>query len=93
LGTPAIVMAQNERELTHFFAYEKYGFINLGLGVETSTDVLLNRFVAYISDISARRMNQKLMLGQNLKLGRKRVVNLISNTIEKLIGDENTRII
>src|SRR5690606_23930986 len=30
--TPAIVLAQNERELMHTFASEAYGFVNLGLG-------------------------------------------------------------
>ena len=90
LGTPAIVLAQNERELTHFFAYEKYGFINLGLGSEVSSEQILKQFIAYISQSADRKINQKLMLGQNLKTGRNRVINLISSTIEKIKSDENT---
>src|SRR5699024_11338995 len=32
MNVPTILMAQNERELTHEFGYLSNGFINLGLG-------------------------------------------------------------
>ncbi|HIQ28910.1 MAG TPA: hypothetical protein EYH42_10520 [Sulfurovum sp.] len=41
LGVPAIVLAQNERELTHFFASNEFGFLNLGLGYNVSKKTLL----------------------------------------------------
>ncbi len=83
LGTPAIILAQNQRELTHFFAYENYGFINLGLGINIEKDNLLKTFEDYIENIDLRRTNHLRMLKFNLKEGRKRVLNLISDTINK----------
>ncbi|MDK6814897.1 hypothetical protein QP363_13080, partial [Corynebacterium sp. UMB6689] len=32
MGVPTILLAQNERELTHEFGYLSNGFMNLGLG-------------------------------------------------------------
>jgi CMP-N-acetylneuraminic acid synthetase/spore coat polysaccharide biosynthesis predicted glycosyltransferase SpsG len=84
LGTPAIVMAQNEREMTHFFAFEKYGFLNLGLGTKISHSQLLDAFYSYVEDFEKRTKNHKLMLSQNLKIGRKKVLNLISKAIESI---------
>ena len=34
LGIPTIVLCQNRREITHFFAQQSNGFINLGLGTD-----------------------------------------------------------
>ncbi len=44
IGTPAIVLAQNERELTHFFASSEFGFLNLGLGYNISNEELQKTF-------------------------------------------------
>lgn len=82
IGTPAIVIAQNERELTHFYASEEFGFINLGLGYKTNEKEILNCFVELSEAFDLRKNNHYIMMQQNLKLGRKRVQNLINNLIE-----------
>jgi spore coat polysaccharide biosynthesis predicted glycosyltransferase SpsG len=83
IGTPAIVIAQNERELTHFFASQKYGFINLGLGIHLPTANVLDEFIQIVQSYDERKQNHLLMVKQNLKLGRKKVVELITKSIQK----------
>src|SRR5699024_2271417 len=50
LGVPCIVLAQNIRELTHYFASSENGFINLGLGSENSDTEILTVFESLITD-------------------------------------------
>jgi spore coat polysaccharide biosynthesis predicted glycosyltransferase SpsG len=84
IGTPAIVLAQNEREMTHFFASKEYGFVNLGLGSLSNKDNILKSFIELTHNYRMRMENSILMKKQNLKLGRKRVNNLITQAIEKI---------
>lgn len=81
LGTPAIVLAQNARELTHFFASPDHGFVNLGLGTEVAPDAILTAFRALADDADARRRAHARMLDNELRNGTQRVVSLIEATI------------
>ena len=83
IGTPAIVMAQNERELTHFFASSEFGFLNLGLGYNIDNNVLYNKFLELINSRENRKYMSELMKKVDLKNNRKRVVKLIQNLIEE----------
>ncbi len=83
VGTPAIVLAQNKRELTHFFASSEYGFLNLGLGYEISNDVLFEYATELISSKDSREYMSKLMKKTDLKAGRRKVVQLIQQQIEE----------
>lgn len=82
INTPAIVMAQNERELTHFFASENFGFLNLGLGYNLSESQILSNFVELCNNFSKRKTMSALMKQTNLKDGRKTVVKIINKVIE-----------
>lgn len=84
IGTPAIVLAQNERELTHFFASEEFGFINLGLGYEVENSKIINVFLELISSKSNRLYMNELMKKHNLTNGRKLVNQIIQNTINQV---------
>ncbi len=84
IGTPAIVICQNERELTHFFASSQYGFVNLGLGMFLKPKEILNNFKKSVLNFDFRESNHLLMTKQNLKLGRKKVLNLIRQSISRL---------
>jgi CMP-N-acetylneuraminic acid synthetase len=81
LGTPAIVLAQNERELTHFFASEAHGFRHLGLGTRIEPDEIRRAFVELVDDPDERRRRQGRMLDNDLRGGTARVVRLIEATI------------
>ncbi len=83
IGTPTIVMAQNERELTHFFASSEFGFLNLGLGYNISNKELYKEFIELINSIDSRKYMNLLMRKIDLKSGRRRVIKLIQNLIEE----------
>ena len=83
IATPAIVMAQNERELTHFFASSEYGFLNLGLGVNISEKEVLMHFKELVHSYETRQYMSQLMQDVKLKDGRKKVIKLIKNLIEE----------
>lgn len=82
VGTPAIVMAQNERELTHFFAAEENGFLNLGLGVDVDQEEILYSFKKLVDNADERQQMQRKMQKSPVKEGKKKVLQLIKSTIE-----------
>ena len=82
LGTPAVVMGQNEREMTHFFASEEYGFKNLGLGVNVHADTILEEFKTLIAQPALRKEMQEKMLNNDLRSGKQRVIKIIKNLID-----------
>ena len=82
IGTPALVMAQNEREMTHFFASPDYGFSNLGLGYEVSNEDIMIEFLSIVNSFENRKHMSDLMKKQDLKSGRKRVHKLIQELIQ-----------
>jgi len=81
IGTPTIVLAQNERELTHFFATAENGFVNLGLGIKVSKSDILNTFKYLVDNFEERKFLSKLMLSKDIRSGKERVLNLIKKTI------------
>ena len=82
IGTPAIVLCQNKRETTHFFASEKNGFYNLGLGFEIEDKIIEEAFLECMTLENRQTMNQR-MLDNDLKRGKQRVINLIHKTIQQ----------
>lgn len=81
LGTPTIVLAQNEREMSHLFASESNGFVHLGLGREVPAETIRRAFVDAVEDASRRQEMQRRMLDNDLRGGTARVVRLLSATI------------
>jgi len=82
IGTPTIVLGQNEREMTHFFASVEYGFSNLGLGYEVSNEEIMVEFLRLVNSFECREHMSNLMKKQDLKSGRKRVHKLIQELIQ-----------
>jgi CMP-N-acetylneuraminic acid synthetase/spore coat polysaccharide biosynthesis predicted glycosyltransferase SpsG len=81
LGTPAIVVAQNERELTHFFASEEHGFRNLGLVGDVTDEAIQAAFIELVDSRALRERMHRRMLDNELRTGTARVVQLIEATI------------
>lgn len=82
IGVPSIVLCQNERELTHFFASQENGFYNLGLGYETSDVEILDTFRKVLNH-DVRKFMSSRMLDSDLKGGKKRVMKLINSVIDR----------
>ena len=83
LGTPAVVLAQNDRELTHTFASEAHGFRHLGLGRDVPAATIAEEVIRLVDDPAARRTMQSRMLRADLRGGTARVVRLIEEAIER----------
>lgn len=81
LAVPTIVLAQNERELTHLFASSKNGFINLGLGINVDQSRIRDIFLDLIDDFERRKNMAYMMSRCDLRSGRTRVVKLIREEI------------
>jgi spore coat polysaccharide biosynthesis predicted glycosyltransferase SpsG len=77
VGTPAIVIAQNERELSHLFATEANGFLNLGLGTDLDDAAIASSLELLIGDEARRREMQRRLTRTNLTDGLERVRLLI----------------
>jgi spore coat polysaccharide biosynthesis predicted glycosyltransferase SpsG len=84
IGTPSIVLAQNERELTHFFASSEFGFLNLGLGYNLTKNEIYSNFLELTNSYEDRLYMNELMKKNDLKIGRKKVNKLIQNLLEKI---------
>ncbi len=80
IGVPCIVLCQNLRETTHFFASEKNGFYNLGLGEDASDDSILEAFKETLQ-YNLRKLMNRRMLRNRLKKGKTNVLKLINKTI------------
>lgn len=83
LGVPTICLCQNERELTHVFANETNGFINMGLGENVERQEIIDQFVNLVNNYELRmEMNQK-MLSIDLKNGFENVWAIIREEYRK----------
>ncbi len=78
LGIPSIVLSQNVREENHSFVCDDNGFTYLG--TKPSDHAIESTLDMYISMPKEDRQNIQNKLNQNdLKNGRKRIMNLIEN--------------
>lgn len=82
IGTPTIVIAQNGREMTHFFASSEYGFLNLGLGTMLSTEYILMCFRDLVESVETRKQMNAKMQRVDLTQGRSNVKQLICQLLE-----------
>ncbi len=81
VGTPSIVIAQNERELTHLFATNDHGFLTLGLAPDVEDAQIVDAFERLVGDATERRRMQKSMTAIDLKGGQDRVRSLIEGLL------------
>ena len=83
LGVPTICLCQNERELSHVFANESNGFINMGLGVNVEMQQLIDQFVNLVNDYDLRVAMNKRMLSIDLKNGFENMESVIRQEYRK----------
>jgi len=83
IGIPSIVITHNERENSHLFATQEYGFINLGLSKELNKKEIFKPFLLLVDDYKLRKHISNIMLENNLKEGEKRVIKLILKVINE----------
>lgn len=83
MGTPAVLLAQNSRELHHVFGREENGFFGLGLGVEVSEEQLLETVQLICGDGELRKTMRERMLKTDLSRGIRRVTKIILDAFEE----------
>ena len=81
IGIPSIVITHNERENSHLFATQEYGFINLGLSKNLNNKEIYKPFLSLVDDYKLRKHISNIMLENNLKEGKQRVIKLILKVI------------
>jgi CMP-N-acetylneuraminic acid synthetase/spore coat polysaccharide biosynthesis predicted glycosyltransferase SpsG len=81
IGVPTIVLCQNHRESTHFFASEKNGFINLGENDNIPAGKILQTFMDLSDNYETRISMHRQMVATNLRNGKKKVLELIRKHI------------
>lgn len=81
LGIPTIILCQNEREASHFFASEKFGFINLGSGNTLKRGTILKAFSEMVEDYEFRLKLHQKMLSFDLRRSKQNVIQLIREKI------------
>lgn len=77
VGTPAIIIAQNSREMTHLFGHNYNGFINLGLHMDVDSNDIRKSLTRLINDKEMRLLMNRRMLKHDLRKGLERVFSII----------------
>lgn len=86
IGTPAIVIAQNSREMTHTFGHIYNGFYNLGLHSELSESDITHAFEKLYDDYDLRTELSERMKVHDLSKGIQRVCSIILNEKEEEVS-------
>ena len=77
MRVPTVIIAQNERELTHGFGNMQNGFLNLGLGTDVDADTIASTLKWLIETPVIRRNMYMRMQRLDLLHGRDRVKSII----------------
>ena len=83
VGTPCIIIAQNERELSHLQSAAQYGLISLGLGAKLSEAKIRKTVEELIANHQIRIKLSAKMRAQNIRSGTSRVLSLIFDSYQK----------
>ena len=83
LGVPTICLCQNERELTHVFANETNGFMNMGLGADVEKQKIIDEFLRLVNDYELRAEMNRKMLNVDLKDGFENIWSIIREEYRK----------
>ena len=83
LGVPTICLCQNERELSHVFANESNGFINMGLGEDVERQQIIDEFINLVNNYDLRVEINKKMLNVDLKNGFENIWSIIREEYRK----------
>ena len=85
LGVPTICLCQNDREVTHVFANESNGFINMGLGEAIEKQDIVDQFLKLVNDYDLRIEMNKKMLAIDLKDGFENIWSIVREEYRKFL--------
>lgn len=77
VGTPALLIAQNAREMAHAFGHAENGFVNLGLGADLRDPGLVKAVRELLDHRERREEMRARLLAHDFRGGLERVTRLI----------------
>ncbi len=83
IGLPTVILCQDEREVSHIFASNSNGFINLGLASEVSDELIVEKINFLANNQEYRIEMQNKMLSIDLKYGFENVWSEIKKSFRK----------
>lgn len=83
LYVPSVVLCQNKREVSHTYASEKNGVVNLGLHSNVSDEEIAETLRHLINDSDYRLKLHTVMSCNKLSEGKQRVVSLLVGLIDR----------
>lgn len=83
MGVPTICLCKDDRDVSHVFANNKNGFINLGLGDVLESQDVVDEFVNVVNDFDLRMDLHKKMLSIDLKNGFENILAVIEEEYRK----------
>lgn len=84
LLVPSIVLAQNEREMTHLFGTPENGFATLGLGRACAPEAIVAALRALVDGRERRAEMRRRMEATDLRHGRRNVMTLIRTELARI---------
>ena len=77
IGVPTICLCQDDRDVSHVFANNNNGFINMGRVEDLSKQDIVDQFVNIVNDFDLRMEMHKKMLSIDLKNGFENILAVI----------------
>ena len=83
MGVPTICLCKDDREVSHVFANNKNGFINLGRGENLERQEIVEEFAKVVNDFDLRMDLHYRMLSIDLKNGFENIRSVINEEYRK----------
>ena len=77
IGVPTICLCQDNREITHVFANQNNGFINMGLGESVGRQEIVVQLISLMNDFDLRVKMNKKMRSIDLKNGFENIQSVV----------------
>lgn len=89
IGVPTICLCQDDRDVSHVFANNNNGFINMGRVEDLSKQDIVDQFVNIVNDFDLRMEMHKKMLSIDLKNGFENILAVIEEEYRKFEFNKN----
>lgn len=91
IGVPTICLCQDDRDVSHVFANNNNGFVNMGRVEDLSQNDIVEQFVNIVNDFDFRMEMHKKMLSIDLKNGFENILAVIEEEYRKFEFNKNLR--
>jgi len=89
MAVPTICLCKDDRDVSHVFANNKNGFINMGLGEALERQDVVDQFLKIVNDFDLRMELHNKMLSKDLKHGFENILAVIEEEYRKFEFNKN----